>query len=376
MKFAATILALALATTHGLLDEGDHNVQKKDASKGLRGSAVDSSLERAAVGRKLDFYHPVTPPTAGPQAILITCCDGSLGSRERCDEIAESGECTCCDGSLRTPEKSCEELDPILCPPTPKPTPRPTPSPTCPPKKLDVCIIVDESGSICSFDPLGNPKVCEDGECTATTCTDTVPPSDVCNYAEDCPKFNGDIKTFATALITELEGKLVGDNDELQVSVVEFATNIGEEIIPLTTPELAKAAVNDLVYSGGFTNVEEAIDACRVQLSSPDTLEVIVLISDGDATTFGEGIETCPSNSEGTECKVKALDEATAAKTVDGITIATAFVFDTEFPTPAGSAFLEAVASDPVLAVEDRVTPDAEELATNILNFVSPCSSN
>ena len=59
MRFAATILALALATTHGLLDEGGHNVQKKDASKGLRGSAeADSSLERAAVGRKLDFgYH-------------------------------------------------------------------------------------------------------------------------------------------------------------------------------------------------------------------------------------------------------------------------------------------------------------------------------
>ena len=58
-KCAATVLALALATTHGLLDEGGHNVQKKDASKGLRGSAeADSSLERAAVGRKLDFFPP------------------------------------------------------------------------------------------------------------------------------------------------------------------------------------------------------------------------------------------------------------------------------------------------------------------------------
>ena len=33
--FAATVLALALATTHGLLDEGGRIVQK-DASKGLR----------------------------------------------------------------------------------------------------------------------------------------------------------------------------------------------------------------------------------------------------------------------------------------------------------------------------------------------------
>ena len=32
-KVAATILALALATTHGLLEEGGPNVQKKDAIK-------------------------------------------------------------------------------------------------------------------------------------------------------------------------------------------------------------------------------------------------------------------------------------------------------------------------------------------------------
>ena len=57
-KFATTVLALALATTHGLLDEGGPIVQKKkDAPKGLRGDASlgDSSLGRAAVGRKLEF---------------------------------------------------------------------------------------------------------------------------------------------------------------------------------------------------------------------------------------------------------------------------------------------------------------------------------
>ena len=56
-KFAATVLALALATTHGLLDKGGPIVQKKDAPKGLRGDAslADPSLDRAAVGRKLEF---------------------------------------------------------------------------------------------------------------------------------------------------------------------------------------------------------------------------------------------------------------------------------------------------------------------------------
>ena len=41
-KFAATVLALALATTHGLLDEGGPFVQK-DAPKGLRGDAQADS---------------------------------------------------------------------------------------------------------------------------------------------------------------------------------------------------------------------------------------------------------------------------------------------------------------------------------------------
>ena len=48
-KFAATILALALATTHGLLDEGGPIVQK-DAPKGLRGDAQADSSPRALVG--------------------------------------------------------------------------------------------------------------------------------------------------------------------------------------------------------------------------------------------------------------------------------------------------------------------------------------
>ena len=54
-KFATTVLALALATTHGLLDEGGPIVQM-GAPRGLRGDAqADSSLARAAVGRKLEF---------------------------------------------------------------------------------------------------------------------------------------------------------------------------------------------------------------------------------------------------------------------------------------------------------------------------------
>ena len=77
--FAATVLALALATTHGLLDEGGPIVQKQEVPKGLYGNAkVDSSLAHAAVGRKLEFGYigyitddtvvgePTLAPTASP----------------------------------------------------------------------------------------------------------------------------------------------------------------------------------------------------------------------------------------------------------------------------------------------------------------------
>ena len=86
-KFAATLLALALATTHGLPDDG-HNVQKKDASKGLRGS----------VGRKLESDGLVC------QDGLVCVCHGSCTSRggtpwiEKCNWGAEhkSGGCKDC----------------------------------------------------------------------------------------------------------------------------------------------------------------------------------------------------------------------------------------------------------------------------------------
>ena len=89
-KFAATVLALALATNHGLLDEGGH-VQKKDASKGLRGNSAkaDSSLERAAVGRKLEFGYtddvgePTPTPTVAPTSSVIEFPTGRCLRRSR-----------------------------------------------------------------------------------------------------------------------------------------------------------------------------------------------------------------------------------------------------------------------------------------------------
>ena len=74
-KFAATVLALALATTHGLLDEGGPVVQ--DAPKGIapKAKAGSARVREGRVGRKLNMGYisddsivnePTGTPTAAP----------------------------------------------------------------------------------------------------------------------------------------------------------------------------------------------------------------------------------------------------------------------------------------------------------------------
>ena len=106
-KFATTVLALALATTHGLLDEGGPIVQ--DAPRGLRGDAqADSSLDRATVGRKLEFGYTDDTPTVAPTSSEPTPTPLN-GCGEPCADVItlsssfptiESGTCYVVDGTF------------------------------------------------------------------------------------------------------------------------------------------------------------------------------------------------------------------------------------------------------------------------------------
>jgi hypothetical protein len=96
-KFATTVLALALATTHGLLDEGGPIVQM-GAPRGLRGDAslADPSLDRAAVGRKLEFGYtddvgePTPTPTVAPTSSEPTP-EPRSGPPRRANETTPTG---------------------------------------------------------------------------------------------------------------------------------------------------------------------------------------------------------------------------------------------------------------------------------------------
>jgi len=373
MKFAATILALALATTHGLLDEGDHNVQKKDASKGLRGSAVDSSPERAAVGRKLDFYQvPTDPPTPmEPDTIMPTFpnCECPCGPPVRCN-LFPGG---------------CES-----CPPSPMPTP-------CQ-KELDVCIAVDESGSVCSK-IIGQPKLCEeasveegDGSCDVvidgiTTCNG--PESDECNYAAPenggnrCEKFNVVTKSFVAALIEKLQIQIFPEGgNSLRVGAVEYGTDAKVTSV-LTNPADATTAVNGIAYSGGFTNLEDSIKKCQETLAG-SSAPVIVLVGDGVATTDTSGFRCTGNNAESMVCKTAAKEAADEAK-LAGIQIATVHLDDVyldqvglkffEDDIATGGAFEEGGLAFEPLDDEEQALDLAQDVA-DALAGKAKCISN
>ena len=172
-KIAATLLALALATTHGLL-EGGH-VQKKDDLKGLRGAAkVDSSLERAAVGRKLGFgYHDQCPIDTSripdPRFCPNVCSnDETLECEKATDCVApgvcevkvtgyppcDTDTCRCCDGKLPVSEGD-----------------------------LEVCVF---PSNVCSNDPSKECLVATVDCGSVTAVCVPVPPGDPCFETETC----------------------------------------------------------------------------------------------------------------------------------------------------------------------------------------------
>ena len=224
---------------------------------------------------------------------------------------------------------------PTLAPTTPQPS---TAAPTCVGQSLDVCIIVDESGSICS---LNSPRTCTGGSCaavdpiTGSTFCDGPFTGDGCDFENGCPRFNdiaGDdtpnVKNFAKRFIDEFEDQLANKGATSQYSVVEFAT-LADVTIGLTTPAAAKAAVNAIVYSGGFTNLQQGILKCNATLKeSKADVKSIIGITDGTPTARDDGSSSnrcLPGTAPNTACKAAAEAAADDAKAA-GIDIATVYV--------------------------------------------------
>jgi hypothetical protein len=142
--------------------------------------------------------------------------------------------------------------------------------------KVNVCFALDMSGSVCSPD-FSKPQQCFacQGGCNENPF----------NLATCCSNFK-DVKTFAIAMIESLDSEESMTSRE-SFSVVKFATSASVVTGLAPSSEIVKK-LNDLVYSGGYTNHAAAIDSCQQTLSAPttdaDRKNVILFVTDGVAT--------------------------------------------------------------------------------------------
>jgi hypothetical protein len=140
--------------------------------------------------------------------------------------------------------------------------------------KVNVCLALDMSGSVCSPD-FNDPQMCQ--ECPGA-CNE-----DPFDQGTCCSNFH-DVRTFAIDMIGALDQESSGVDE--YYSVVEFATE-ATIVSNLISSDEAVQKLNGLDYSGGWTNHRSAIYRCQrtLDLSTADDREnVILLVTDGVPT--------------------------------------------------------------------------------------------
>jgi len=220
---------------------------------------------------------------------------------------------------------------------------------------LSVCLALDESGSLCS-------NGTQPEECTG--------PSANCDLP-DCPKFNIETKNFAKdfidKLLDEADSQLQIDNANVQFSVVTFAT-VANVDINLTDSTNAKIAINNLNYSGGFTNTQEAIENCQNTLSlDPNGKKFILLFTDG-VPTASDGLATRPDAIDRNRAEFAAL---TAREAPNFITLVTVLVSSVTTDT----TFLNGLASNNLNFTADNFSDVSAITANLVQEILEECPS-
>ena len=124
-------------------------------------------------------------------------------------------------------------------------------------------------------------------------------------------------------------------------SVVSFGS-AAQTVTPLTSADNALNAINnDLDYSGGLTNHEQALIKCKETLPTgpDDPPGFILMVTDGVPTTHG----TSGALDETTLPRTKALEAANAIK-ADGIRVATIHI-NPSAPNNESTEYMKALAS-------------------------------
>jgi len=239
---------------------------------------------------------------------------------------------------------------------------------------LSVCIALDESGVLCSN---GTP----DEDCTqfSTSCeSECTGSSAYCDYPA-CPNFNIETKNFAKDfidnLLDEADSQLQIDNANVQFSVVTFATmaNIDTNLTDSTN---AKTTIDNIVYSGGFTNHQDAIRRCQDTLSlAPNGKRFMLLFTAGDSTASDGGGENAgPPSSEFTDeiDRDLAIVAAERVKTINPKSLVVT-ILDRSVTTNA--EFINSLASPNLDFTVDDFT-DVSAITTNLIpGILEECPS-
>jgi len=146
----------------------------------------------------------------------------------------------------------------------------PSTSPTaaiCEEKRaIDVCLAIDNSGSVCSSG--SSPQLCYN-----------------CNANQSCKAGEQTFNSLCCGNyehLTTFASNYIDNLGEGTFSVVKFGTT-ANVISPQGTEEDAKTAIATSAYTGGYTNTDDAIYRCKNELAGKPN-PVIVLITDGTPT--------------------------------------------------------------------------------------------
>jgi len=167
----------------------------------------------------------------------------------------------------------------------------------------------------------------------------------------------------------------IGTGNTARFSVVEFATRakITSGLVNSTT---AINAVENIDYTGGWTNTEQAIRNCTETLDKSDAdLKFVLLLTDGSPTAIGEfatgRADGCDADGgpKNSPCRTAAVTAADEAKAAD-IQIATVLVSTV---STDGDFLEDRISSSPDLFFPAPNFGNLTELVDDIVEEINPC---
>ena len=143
--------------------------------------------------------------------------------------------------------------------------------------KLEVCFVLDESGSVCS--KTGYVRACTSSGRSST-----------CEYnglndkahRDFCPKFNTNTKDFVTSFMESMDATAAQLGATTKYAVATFSSNADKDQTLQNTATTVNT-VRGLTFEGGYTQTAEGMAACQdlLQNGDPDADKLMVLVTDG-----------------------------------------------------------------------------------------------